>query len=290
MDQLKQVQSDDRREAISSTTPISLSESSEKVSSTTVGATTGQAGEDKEEDGGSKDVEETTNRVENTTKVLEASFSDQKPEASAGYQDLQPPSVILSHLGLPDVILNHPALPEASLSDEQPSETSSSHQEPTEASSSPQEPPESISEPSEVNEETPELNYATPETNYEAPELEHSVQETNEELPEADHELDSSSIVPEASTGSIDVSSSSGSIGAEQKKKEPTIDSVVQEVYGLVRPTASGLADEIIAESKSAMGVSVEKMETLEDEEDENRSVEFGRTDEINNKYKVCTR
>ncbi|XP_076294625.1 ecdysone-inducible gene E3 [Lasioglossum baleicum] len=276
VDQLKQVQSDDRREAISGTTPISLPESSEEVSSTTVGATTGQAGADKEEDKTSEAVEETTNGVENTTKVLEASFSDQKPEASAGYQELPPPNVILSHLGLPEVILNHPALPEASLSDEQPLETSSSHQEPTEASSSPQEPPESILEPSEVNEETPEANYATPETNYEAPELEHSVQETNEELPEADHELDSSSIVPEASTGSIDDSSSSGSIGAEQKKKEPTIDSVVQEVYGLVRPTASGLADEIIAESKSAMGVSVEKMETLEDEEDENRFTRLG--------------
>ncbi|XP_076645004.1 ecdysone-inducible gene E3 [Halictus rubicundus] len=341
VDQLKLAQSDNAREAISSTTPISLSESDEKskVSSTTVGATTGQANEEKEEDGGSADVEETTNRVENTTKALQpsdestkgtssqqellatspsyqelpqATSNDQKlleaslgyqglpqatlssqevGEATPDYQGLLPPDVVLlshlellesiaSHHDLPGAILNHPAVPEASLSDEQPLETSSSHQEPTEVSSSHQEPPESISEPSEVNAETPELNYATPETNYETPELEHSAQETNEEVPEVNHELDSSSIVPEASTESIDVSGTSSSSGSiirsEQKKKEPTIDSVVREVYEIVKPTPSGLADDVVGESKSAIGVSVEKLETLEDEDDENRFTRLG--------------
>ena len=118
----------------------------------------------------------------------------------------------------------------------------------------------------EVNEETPETNYATPETNYEVPEDVHAVQETNHEVPEEDHER-ISSLRPADSVNleSIDAANS-------DKKKEPTIDSVVQDVYEILKPTTSKFVDaEPLEESKSAVAVPEERLESMEEEEDENR-------------------
>ncbi|KOX69639.1 hypothetical protein WN51_05194 [Melipona quadrifasciata] len=122
----------------------------------------------------------------------------------------------------------------------------------------------------EVNEETPETNYATPETNYEEPEDVHAVQETNHEVPEEDHER-ISSLRP---ADSVNL----GSIAAySDKKKEPTIDSVVQDVYEILKPTPSKFVDvEPLEESKSAVAVSEERLESLEEEEDENRFTRLG--------------
>ena len=111
----------------------------------------------------------------------------------------------------------------------------------------------------EVNQETPETNYATPETNYEEPEDVHAVQETNHEVPEEDHERISSPHL-----GSI--------VANSDKKKEPTIDSVVRDVYEILKPTPSRFVDaEPLEESKSAVAVSEERLESMEEEEDENR-------------------
>ncbi|KAK9300025.1 hypothetical protein QLX08_007143 [Tetragonisca angustula] len=123
----------------------------------------------------------------------------------------------------------------------------------------------------EVNEETPETNYATPETNYEVPEDVHAVQETNHEVPEEDHER-ISSLRPADSVnlGSIDAANS-------DKKKEPTIDSVVQDVYEILKPTTSKFVDaEPLEESKSAVAVPEERLESMEEEEDENRFTRLG--------------
>ncbi|CAD1469775.1 unnamed protein product, partial [Heterotrigona itama] len=122
----------------------------------------------------------------------------------------------------------------------------------------------------EVNQETPETNYATPEANYEEPEDVHAVQETNHEVPEEDHER-FSTLRPASSVNL-------GSIVADSdKKKEPTVDSVVRDVYEILKPTPSRFVDaEPLEESKSAVAVSEEKLENMEEEEDENRFTRLG--------------
>ncbi|XP_017893163.1 uncharacterized protein LOC108632847 [Ceratina calcarata] len=109
----------------------------------------------------------------------------------------------------------------------------------------------------EINEETPETNYATPETNYETPEEVHAVQESNQEFMEENHETETMS-----TTVANEV---------KEKKKEPTIDSIVHDVYQIVKPTTSKFIDE----EKSA-GDFVEKIESVEEEEDENRFTRLG--------------
>ncbi|CAL7939012.1 unnamed protein product [Xylocopa violacea] len=139
----------------------------------------------------------------------------------------------------------------------------------------------------EVNEETPETNYATPETNYEVAEEVHAAQETNQEVPEENHEWiapfhTSTETKLEATTESgnpVDSSTERGSIGGyEEKKKEPTIDSVVQDVYQILKPTPSKFADDVepSGESKSVLAISVEKMESVEEEDDETRFTRLG--------------
>ncbi|XP_031845749.2 ecdysone-inducible gene E3 isoform X1 [Nomia melanderi] len=254
VEQLKLLQSDETREVVSSTTPICLAQSSQQATgeSTTVApeVSNSQSDEGKEEEGAPAEAEETTSRAENTTKSL--GTREESTEDSVSWL-----------------------------------EASSSHQEPAEASLSHQ-------EPSEVNEETPETNYATPEANYELPEAVHAVQETNEEVPEEDQEFDASSVGPDASSdaetsvgeANAGSTSTSGSLlnqesiaEPEQKKKQPTIDSVVQVVYDIVKTTPSELVDEDTAasgESKSVTGMSVEKLENMEDEDDENRFTRLG--------------
>ncbi|XP_076231242.1 ecdysone-inducible gene E3 [Calliopsis andreniformis] len=143
----------------------------------------------------------------------------------------------------------------------------------------------------EVNEETPETNYATPEVNYEPPEDVHGIQETNQEIPEENQEWSSSASNAEASsvtetkvettTKSKDLANSSfdqmeSIVSAAQEKKEATIESVVQNVYEILKPTPSIFEDEELeasGESKNAAGVSLEK---LEEEDDENRFSRLG--------------
>lgn len=139
----------------------------------------------------------------------------------------------------------------------------------------------------EVNEEMAEINYeipATPETNYELPELVQETQESNQEFPEKSEEFsiteNPSSKTPKDEILQHDDVSQQQSIQISvtkamdsQKKKEPTVDSVVDEIYGIVKTSTSPFSEEsdIIDESKSATGISIEKMETIEDEEEETR-------------------
>ncbi|XP_029038212.2 uncharacterized protein LOC114873736 [Osmia bicornis bicornis] len=134
----------------------------------------------------------------------------------------------------------------------------------------------------EINQETPEANYATPETNYEASEQVHNVQESNQEVPEENHESTVSSEVTKTSLIKEATANSSGSSleedGNKEDKKKPTIESVVQGVYEILKPTTSKFLDEdgdVSGESKM-LGVSVEKLEGIEDEEDENRFTRLG--------------
>lgn len=141
----------------------------------------------------------------------------------------------------------------------------------------------------EVNEEMAEINYelsATPETNYELPELvQEETPESNQEFPEKSEEFSitensfSKTSKDEilqhddvSQQQSIQISSVTKAMDS-QKKKEPTVDSVVDEIYGIVKTSTSPFSEEsdIIDESKSTTGILIEKMETIEDEEEETR-------------------
>ncbi|XP_011152873.1 uncharacterized protein LOC105191279 isoform X3 [Harpegnathos saltator] len=113
----------------------------------------------------------------------------------------------------------------------------------------------------EVNEETAETNYATPETNHESPEPVQETQEPNQEI-------------SEQQSKQVTVSETQANL----KKKEPTIDSVVDEIYVIVKPTISPLIDisNITDMSKGTTGISIEKMESIEDEEEETRFTLLG--------------
>ncbi|KOC65298.1 hypothetical protein WH47_09877 [Habropoda laboriosa] len=140
----------------------------------------------------------------------------------------------------------------------------------------------------EVNEETPETNYATPEMNYEMAEDVHAVQETNEEVPEENQEwipshgnVETGSEIVTAMGKPTDSSVNRESMDEnEEKKKEPTIDSVVQDVYEILKPTPSKFVDqdvtEVSGESKNVLGVPVDKTENVEDEDDETRFTRLG--------------
>ncbi|CAK9800891.1 hypothetical protein ANTQUA_LOCUS2614 [Anthophora quadrimaculata] len=149
--------------------------------------------------------------------------------------------------------------------------------------------PQIHQEPPEVNEETPETNYATPETNYEMAEDVHVTQETNEEIPEENYELTSADSNMETRPEIVHVTDNptvspvnreSINQTEEEKKKEPTIDSVVQDVYEILKPTPSKFVDEdtvvTSGESKNILGVPVETIENVEDEDDETRFTRLG--------------
>ncbi|XP_011266262.1 uncharacterized protein LOC105257379 [Camponotus floridanus] len=147
----------------------------------------------------------------------------------------------------------------------------------------------------EVNEEMAEINYelsATPETNYELPELvQEETPESNQEFPEKSEEFSitensfSKTSKDEilqhddvSQQQSIQISSVTKAMDS-QKKKDPTVDSVVDEIYGIVKTSTSPFSEEsdIIDESKSATGILIEKMtETIEDEEEETRFTLLG--------------
>ncbi|XP_057318667.1 dentin matrix acidic phosphoprotein 1 [Microplitis mediator] len=123
--------------------------------------------------------------------------------------------------------------------------------------------PSSDKEMPEMGEETPEINYGTPETNHEIPEESHETQEVNQETPQPEKDItlvdySKDKLTDSVSTTSISVesqqsnksnsSSSSSSSSSEEasseedkdekikNKKEPTVDSVVQEIYGIMKP------------------------------------------------------
>ncbi|XP_032679064.1 uncharacterized protein LOC116847792 isoform X2 [Odontomachus brunneus] len=64
----------------------------------------------------------------------------------------------------------------------------------------------------------------------------------------------------------------------DSKRKEPTIDSIVDEIYVIVRPTMSPLIEDsnVTDKSKGMTGISIEKMENIEDEEEETRFTLLG--------------
>ncbi|XP_020300842.1 uncharacterized protein LOC109864233 [Pseudomyrmex gracilis] len=156
-------------------------------------------------------------------------------------------------------------------------------------------------EPPEVNEEMVEINYessATPETNHELPEVVQETQEFNQEFPEKSEEeekfftvinssVNSFSEAPVVETSLHDVVSQQQSTQTsvtdempddKQKKKKPTIDSIVDEIYGIVKTTSSPFIEDsdMSDESKSVTELSIEKMENIEDEEDETRFTLLG--------------
>ncbi|KAL6432100.1 hypothetical protein ACFW04_006667 [Cataglyphis niger] len=129
----------------------------------------------------------------------------------------------------------------------------------------------------EVNEELAEMNYespATPETNHELPESMQETQESNQELPEKSQEFLQHDEISQQQSTQISVTKAMDG----QKKREPTVDSVVDEIYGIVKTSTSPFSEEsdITGESKSATGISIEKMETIEDEEEETRFTLLG--------------
>ena len=137
-----------------------------------------------------------------------------------------------------------------------------------------------VEESAELNEETPEANYATPETNYEKPEEVHAVEETNQEVVEENREeWEISSVDTETRVEVTTAAASANPTDSDRvsmtgnRRKEPTIDSVVQGVYEILKPTTSKFVDEelVFEESKSIEGASIEKMERAEEESDENR-------------------
>jgi len=137
----------------------------------------------------------------------------------------------------------------------------------------------------EVNEETTETNYespATPETNHESPEPVQVTQESNQEIPEESEEESSSTEnffgkVSKTQTPHNDASQQQTTRASVtqaldcQKKKEPTVDSVVGEIYGIVKTTTSPFSEESDGSDKTKIEISFEKMEIIEDEEEESR-------------------
>ncbi|XP_070164918.1 uncharacterized protein Impe3 [Polyergus mexicanus] len=131
-------------------------------------------------------------------------------------------------------------------------------------------------ESSEINEEMAEMNYEVSETNHELPEPVQETQESNQELPEKNfnEEFSQHDDVSQRQTTQISITKAMDG----EKKKEPTVDSVVDEIYGIVKTSTSPFSKEsdITGESKSATGISIEKMETIEDEEEETRFTLLG--------------
>lgn len=140
----------------------------------------------------------------------------------------------------------------------------------------------------EVNEETTETNYelpATPETNHELPESVHESQESSQEVSEESEENSSNQHffgeVSTSQTSQYDPSqlqstqASVTQVSNDQKKKKPTVDSVVDEIYGIVKTTTSFFSEESDTNDNSdqskSVEISIEKSEKIEDEEEETR-------------------
>lgn len=137
----------------------------------------------------------------------------------------------------------------------------------------------------EVNEETTEMNYeltGTPETNHESPEPAQETQEPNQEVSEENAENTSNTErsfdkIPKTQVLQYNDSSQSTQASITQvsddpKKKDPTVDSVVSEIYGIVKTTTSFFNDESDSSDQSkTVEISIEKSEKIEDEKEETR-------------------
>lgn len=135
----------------------------------------------------------------------------------------------------------------------------------------------------EVNEETTETNYelpATPETNHELPEPVQETQEPNQEVSEKSEEKSSNTErsfeISKTQTPQYEnalqqqpTQVSVTQVSDDQKKKESTVDSVVDKIYGIVKTTTSLFSEESGDEFKS-VEISIES-EKIEDEEEETR-------------------
>lgn len=122
----------------------------------------------------------------------------------------------------------------------------------------------------ELSEETPEAVYGTPETNHETPEASQEIQEVNPVTQAQEKPAESSGDGLKKSTTGKPSSeeSSEESEESDKRKKEASIDSVVQEIYGIVKPqnkTEGSSEEDDSKESKSD--------EDSDEEYDENRSV-----------------
>ncbi|KZC08045.1 hypothetical protein WN55_09108 [Dufourea novaeangliae] len=228
-----------------------------------------------------------TEAIANTSPISHINWYEQNQEFSTASTETE---TTQSDKGIEEDGVSTEIIPETSNTVENTTKSYEIGEESTEnTSSEPIEETSNHQESPEVNAETPETNYATPETNYETPEDVQDVQETNEEVPEENHHEWSLSTVDtnassatETTAGSTSISTGSLSVeeSIEQKKKEPTVESVVQEVYEILRPTPSEFLDvdtATMTESKNAAGVSVEnETEHTEDENDENRFTRLG--------------
>uniref|UniRef100_A0A0C9QBJ5 Uncharacterized protein n=1 Tax=Fopius arisanus TaxID=64838 RepID=A0A0C9QBJ5_9HYME len=164
-----------------------------------------------------------------------------------------------------------------------------------------------IEQKPELSEETPEAVYGTPETNHETREASQEVQEANQEesvTPEPqDLPTNPSSGIDgfgnspgftgdsKITTKTPDVSTDSTKLQNKEGnwRIEPTIDSVVQEIYGIVKKNKSKKAGEGLKESqefhegrssddgsRDGNGENKENEEDEEDENDENRFTMLG--------------
>ncbi|XP_034938118.1 uncharacterized protein DDB_G0283697 [Chelonus insularis] len=154
--------------------------------------------------------------------------------------------------------------------------------------------PSSNHEMPELGEETPEANYGTPEINHEMPEEIHETQEVNQEnpLPEKNEEKPESNSNDKFQTTTIandDVSQqdsqSSSSSSSEEKqseneknKREPTVDSVVKEIYGIMKPQDNSQDSSVKSESKKSKKPDndSEEDEEEDDDNDDNRFTLLG--------------
>ncbi|KAK2582555.1 hypothetical protein KPH14_004846 [Odynerus spinipes] len=157
---------------------------------------------------------------------------------------------------------------EVILSEENPSNVDTQHSSTSSANLQDQH-----QESPEMHEEIPEMNYATPETNYETPEVGEQVEETNEEIPEVNEEESSGS----KDFTSTTVTSSTKVESPKEKKKQPTVDSIIEEIYEIVKPTSTDVYDDVDDDDDNSKSVSTdEKLDMLEEQEEEDRFTMLG--------------
>ncbi|XP_014616490.1 PREDICTED: uncharacterized protein LOC106793797 [Polistes canadensis] len=117
----------------------------------------------------------------------------------------------------------------------------------------------------EAHEETPEMNYATPETNYEKAEMaEEDTVEMNQELPEINEE--------ESNIDSKDLpSSTTTTTNKISLENQPSIDSIVEGIYEILKPTSTDIYEDGYDEYNENL-----KIDKIEEEDDENRFTMLG--------------
>jgi len=143
----------------------------------------------------------------------------------------------------------------------------------------------------EMNEEMTETNYelpATPETNHESPEPVQETPESDQEVPEeseekfsnterSSFEVSSQTQTPQYNDASQQQSTQASVTQiSDEKKKKATVDSVVDEIYGIVKTTTSLFSDDLDDTDESKSGeISIETSEKIEDEKEEIRLKTF---------------